>query len=660
MLFDRKILTQKGRVVALAPGADIPVPDNVHALIAARLDTLSSDHKALLHDASVVGKVFWSGAVASLGQRDENTARAKLHDLVAKELVRPARTSSMQGQQEYAFWHALIKDVSYAQIPRTARMEKHKAVASWIQSLSGDRVGDFAEVLVHHYDQALDLAKAAGLSLEVTELAARSLPFLVMAGERAEQLDTRRAYALYLRALGRAAPDDPQRPDVLIKAAWMGSNLGLFDEAEGHAQGALSLFRAAGDVLGQGTALNTLASLSSNTGKTEQGRALNKEAIDLLERVTPSPPLSLACYRCAADLWANGSFEEALEWANRSFDLAERLGDKKAIVAALSVRGVIRIELGELEGLVDQRRALERAIEVGDPERICVEYINIADGSWWMDGPAKALELKRKAIEIGDERGVLDLALNARAESVWMLFDLGRWDDLLEEAEAVLEWAGAQGNRYLDAIVLPYKAMVRLLSGEPQAAKALEGSFIQLARDVGDLQVLVPALVVGAMINSTLGEASAAESLIQELAQRTDGNHNWRAHHLGDVVRVLLSQRQVDRAEELVVTVSDVPLTRDQHSVVTARALMAEAKGDMEEALVLFGDAAQRWNEYGHVLEHAQALAGAGRCLLALGRTDEASRSLQGAREIFVGLGATPLIAALDGYLGQHPSALSS
>ncbi|MCA1694612.1 MAG: hypothetical protein LC749_07695, partial [Actinobacteria bacterium] len=375
MLFDRGILERKGRVLTLAPHADIPVPDNVHALIAARLDTLSPDHKALLHDASVVGKVFWSGAVATLAERDENSARTRLHDLVAKELVRPARTSSMRGQQEYAFWHALIKDVSYAQIPRATRMEKHKAVAAWIESVSADRVGDFAEVLVHHYDQALDLARAAGVSEEVAELEARSLPFLVMAGERAEQLDSRRAYDYYVRALGRAALDHPLRTEVLLKAATMGLGIGLFDETEAHLQEALSLFRKRGDVLGQGGALNLLSEMSWRRGKTEQCRAFNKEAIDLLETITPTPALSRACRRFAFDRWANGSFEEALEWANKALDLVESLGDKKGIGAALDIRGFMRVELGDIAGLADQRSALEVALELGDPEGICTAYI---------------------------------------------------------------------------------------------------------------------------------------------------------------------------------------------------------------------------------------------------------------------------------------------
>ena len=74
MLGDQGVLTAEGEL----SNGDIRVPDNVQALIAARLDTLAPDRKALLHDAAVVGKVFWSGGVAAMSGRDEPTVRMGL------------------------------------------------------------------------------------------------------------------------------------------------------------------------------------------------------------------------------------------------------------------------------------------------------------------------------------------------------------------------------------------------------------------------------------------------------------------------------------------------------------------------------------------------------------------------------------------------------
>ncbi len=74
------------------------MPDSVQALIAARLDTLSAERKSLLQDASVMGKLFWAGAVAEMGGRDPREVELALHELARKELVRPARTTSMAGR----------------------------------------------------------------------------------------------------------------------------------------------------------------------------------------------------------------------------------------------------------------------------------------------------------------------------------------------------------------------------------------------------------------------------------------------------------------------------------------------------------------------------------------------------------------------------------
>src|SRR6266536_3606711 len=97
MLVDRGVLKRRGDVWTVDEGAEFPLPETVQALIAARLDTLPPERKGLLHDAAVVGKVFWSGTLAAIGSRDERAVREGLHELVRKELVRPARRPSVEG-----------------------------------------------------------------------------------------------------------------------------------------------------------------------------------------------------------------------------------------------------------------------------------------------------------------------------------------------------------------------------------------------------------------------------------------------------------------------------------------------------------------------------------------------------------------------------------
>ena len=112
------------------PGGEmLAFPDSLQALIAARLDALDPEHKGLLQDAAVVGNVFWPGALAAMGCREAIESARALDDLTRKEIVRPASTSSIEGEEEYAFWHILVRDVAYSQIPRAERGRRHRSAA---------------------------------------------------------------------------------------------------------------------------------------------------------------------------------------------------------------------------------------------------------------------------------------------------------------------------------------------------------------------------------------------------------------------------------------------------------------------------------------------------------------------------------------------------
>ena len=110
----------------------------------------------------MIGKVFWAGAVAAMGEREPESVTSTLRELSRKELVRPLRQSSMAGEAEYTFWHVLARDVAYNQLPRASRADRHVAAAKWIESKAPERVEDLADVLAYHYASALELARAAG------------------------------------------------------------------------------------------------------------------------------------------------------------------------------------------------------------------------------------------------------------------------------------------------------------------------------------------------------------------------------------------------------------------------------------------------------------------------------------------------------------------
>ena len=191
------------------------LPENVQGIIAARLDTLAPEDKALLQDAAVVGKVFWLGAITAIGSLSRATAEERLHALERREFIRRARRGSVSGDAEYAFRHVLVRDVAYNQIPRSARAEKHQSAATWIGTLGDDRSEDRAEMLAHHYGAALQLLQAAGKPTTQMARLARDARF--EAGRRARALGAgERAVEHFEGALALTDPSEPEWPRMQL------------------------------------------------------------------------------------------------------------------------------------------------------------------------------------------------------------------------------------------------------------------------------------------------------------------------------------------------------------------------------------------------------------------------------------------------------------
>jgi class 3 adenylate cyclase/tetratricopeptide (TPR) repeat protein len=194
-------------------GHQLSLPDSLQGIIAARLDLLAPSAKRLLQDAAVIGKVFWSGAVAALGgSPDHGGPEEYLRGLERRQFVRRERASSVAGETQYAFVHVLVRDVAYGQIPRAARVDKHAAAAGWIESLG--RPEDHAEMLAHHYRSALDLARAAGR--DTAELAPRARTALQRAGDRASALNAFPAAVDYYQAALALWPADAREQGVSL------------------------------------------------------------------------------------------------------------------------------------------------------------------------------------------------------------------------------------------------------------------------------------------------------------------------------------------------------------------------------------------------------------------------------------------------------------
>jgi class 3 adenylate cyclase/tetratricopeptide (TPR) repeat protein len=647
MLADQGLLSPEGEL----RDEEIRVPDNVQALIAARLDTLSSDRKALVHDAAVVGKVFWSGAVAAMGGRQETDVRDGLHELARKELVRAVRESSVKDQVEYAFWHALVRDVAYSQIPRDGRVRKHVAAAEWIERMAGERVTDHAELLAHHYESALELARATGPGAGSESLLESARRFLELAGDRAMSLELGKARLYYSRAASLYGDQDGRRARLLVKATQGRS--GSIENAVGFAEEAAAIFRANGDEVGEADALIALASVLWVRGDTARGNQLEVEAIEKLERHPPGEELLNAYSRRAGSLSIAGKSAEALAIIDRALLLTEQLQSNATPARLYQYRGIARCDLGDPFGVDDVRKGLELALEAGDIGAAGVGYSNLAS-NLHDQSAREALAVWTEGIEFAIKRGITGNRLWQLAESTWALFDLGRWDEVIARATEVAEWAEAGGMTYAGAIASPQHALVLLRRGDAAGAAALLDRWVPVAHEAGDPQVVVHALAISAELEVARDDLDAAVELIRELEQRTrTGGGLYRPIYLPNLVGIAFAGGAPDVASALLET--DYSTTaRVAAAVVAARAVAAEASGTFDNALTLYEDADARWADYGFVLGRADALHGAGRSLLGVGRDPQAQ--LRAARELYAQLGAQPSIQRVDEELAKATS----
>ncbi len=146
------------------------LPTSIRGIIAARLDAIPSLERSVLLDASVVGRIFWSGALEQVGSYGDRLAEV-LDSLEGRDLVRREAVSRYQGQLQYQFKHALIRDVAYATLPRAKRRDAHAAVATFLETVHGDR--DSPAALGHHWREAGERERAADYFVVAAEQASR-------------------------------------------------------------------------------------------------------------------------------------------------------------------------------------------------------------------------------------------------------------------------------------------------------------------------------------------------------------------------------------------------------------------------------------------------------------------------------------------------------
>jgi class 3 adenylate cyclase/tetratricopeptide (TPR) repeat protein len=616
----------------------VEVPGSITSIIAARLDALPPRVKSVLQDASVVGKVFWSGALAAISHLDEADVLKALRELSKRELVSRLRTSRMQSNEELAFSHVLVRDVAYGQIPRAARATKHRAVAEWLERVSGDP-RDVPELLAYHYEQALELSATSGVPLDGLEDRLRAA--LLAAGDRAMSLDVGRAAGYYQRALGVMSPVDPDRPRALTGFADAGAQAGRFSEAERAYDEAIEAFRATGDGVRTGDVMRKLSNLLWHRGEVARSRAVLDGAIEVLEGAVSGRELMEACSEVGWVRMLDGDLHSAASWAGRALDISAELGLLELRPKALALRGQARCHIGDLTGIDDIREGLNLAIELGLTREAARAHEILAEELIATGGPEEAAKVTRVGIELAEGRGVTYMATALRALTLLPSLVLqGQWTAALAEADIVVSWSSGAGGSYFATLARAHAAHVRVWQGEILEPDHEDG-FLPAAREIGDPQVLVPALAVAAMVRWAGRRAEAAHEAVAELASFEGDPAGWiTAPYLPDLGRVCRDARP-DLAESLLERVSG-PARLSQLGRLTVQAILEEGAGRLDSAAARYAEAAEGWAVFGSPPLQASCLLDEAQCLLRLG-DGEAKSTLAEARDRAERLGARGL-----------------
>jgi class 3 adenylate cyclase len=603
---------------------ELPLPESVQGIVAARLDGLSAEEKRLLQDAAVIGKVFWTGALAGeeLGEL--------LHGLERKEFVRRERRSSVEGEEEYAFRHVLVRDVAYGQIPRAERAQRHRGVAEWLESLG--RPDDHADMLAHHYASALDLARAAGADLG--PLAERARAAFRAAGDRALSLNAfAGAVAHYERALELTEEED----------AWLLFRYGvaLFSvgsTGDDELSRAVELLLEAGDPETAAEAQIPLVVLAWNRGDRDLTDARLARAEEIaaglgVSRAKAHVLATASRYRMLA-----GRHEEAIRLGEEAIAMAADLGAEELRMHALSNTGPARAHLGDIAGgIADLEEAISIGRSIGSPD-VTRGYNNLASvlaqhGDLW-----RCRELHLEAVELGKRLGHAPMLRFLEAELASDAFYLGDWDLVVETAARYEEEAAAGDPHYLLHSLHTYRSLIRIARGELEGALSDAARALEAGRAQRDPQALQPGLGCSVYAHVLVGRHEEARKLLDEMladprlmAYAYEAELAWAAIELG-------------RNDEFRRAIEGNPDSRWR------AASLALLRGELLEAADLYA-------EGGYLPGEALVRGWAAERLLAKGRPAEAEAQLELALAFWSTVGATRHIAEVEALRSDAASA---
>jgi class 3 adenylate cyclase/tetratricopeptide (TPR) repeat protein len=456
--------------------AEVAVPPSISLLLEARLDRLGPDERAVIERASVVGKVFYGGAIQALfGTDPPPNLRELVMGLVRRELIRGER-STLPGQEMYRFRHLLIRDAAYEGMPKELRAELHERFAAWLEDVAGERIDEQEEILGYHLEQAVELRRQLGpLGEREIEISRRAAHHLRDSGDRArDRGDQQAATHLYGRAIGLLPQDDAMYPDLLYELARAMSQTERRKESVEIFRRARDLARGRADLrtewLSQLALSGALLSVDPHAVSTSRFREEIHEAIGIFESLGDEPAQARAWLQLAWTEWMPCRYAEALACQTQALENARRAEDRStvdevtemtagamyfgptpaeealdrttemlsdALVSThskgvvMAFRGALRAMMGDLDQALEDYEAADRILRDFGPLGSATEYMLRGLTASMYGDPVRAEAAHRRHYEILDEAGDQGYLSTVAAALAASLAELGR----LEEAE---------------------------------------------------------------------------------------------------------------------------------------------------------------------------------------------------------------------------------
>lgn len=449
--------------------ARLRVPATLAEALQVRLEGLPAGARVILARASVIGRVFWDGALKSLEGADgiplPNLDRL-LDDLRRRELIFLRLGSTFAAWREFSFKNNLLRDVVYHGLLGRQRRAYHREVGDWLMRSSGARAGEYADIIGGHFEQAGDLGRAARQAFRAAQAA-----FAVNAYAEAE-IQLQRAAEMFERDDTAPGGLQIQIPLLLGRVA---ADTGRPDRAREQLSQAADRAAAAGDEVA----------------------ALQADA--LLARV---------------DAW-QGRFREAEARLRDDLPRARALGDRPALTLILRLLGNVLVDRGgfdEARSLLEESLALARSAD--DLEAVAAGLNSLANVESSGGDDAAALRRFDEALPIVRRTGnrfaqCIFLVNSSRARVL-----VGDYGPALPQAQEALLLAGQMENRYLRAQALTALGWAQAFQGEREQANRSLTEALRLHAEMGNEPYLLDVIVGLARLAALASNSERAARLV--------------------------------------------------------------------------------------------------------------------------------------------------